>query len=200
MFEKFLFRPLATLVAVTLLATASQAVTIETVPVGNPGNDPDDEVMLTDFTSGYGRVDYEYRIGKYEVTNAQYVEFLNAVADTDTYGLYNAEMWSNTWGCKIERSGSSGSYTYSVAADRENRPVSYVSWGDAARFANWLHNGQPGFVGYDENSDAIFNPVPQDENSTEDGSYELNGAIDDTALIATTRESDATWVIPTENE
>ena len=36
-----------------------------------------------------GAVDYAYNIGTYEVTNAQYVEFLNAVAKTDGYGLYN---------------------------------------------------------------------------------------------------------------
>ena len=29
-----------------------------------------------------------------------------------------------------------------MATDLANRPVNYVSFGDAARFANWLHNGQ----------------------------------------------------------
>ena len=29
------------------------------------------------------------------------------------------------------------------AADWANRPVNYVNFWDAARFANWLHNGQP---------------------------------------------------------
>jgi len=43
----------------------------------------------------------------------------------------------------IERTGSAGSYTYSVASSRENRPVNYVRWHDAVRFANWLHNGKP---------------------------------------------------------
>ncbi len=59
-------------------------VVIETVPVGNLGN-PDDV-----HGAGYGGVDYAYRIGKYEVTAGQYVEFLNAVATpVDTYGLYD---------------------------------------------------------------------------------------------------------------
>ncbi len=179
-YERSLFRFVATLVVVALLATTAQAVIIETVPVGNPGNanDTHDE--------GYGGVADPYLIGKYEVTNAQYTKFLNAVADTDTYGLYNAEMWSNEYGCKIERSGSSSSYTYSIAADRENRPVNYVSWGDAARFSNWLHNGQ--------------RTGAQDNSTTEDGAYYLNGATSLDDLLAITRESDATWVIPTENE
>ena len=62
--------------AVVALATTAQAVTIDTVPVGNPGNagDPDPA------TGGYGAVDYAYNIGTYEVTAGQYTEFLNAVA------------------------------------------------------------------------------------------------------------------------
>ena len=33
-----------------------------------------------------------YRIARYEVTNEQYGAFLNAVAATDTYGLYHTSM------------------------------------------------------------------------------------------------------------
>ena len=53
------------LLFVILLAWAlsASAITIETVPVGNPGN------------AGVGSVGYNFRIGKYEVTNAQYTEF-----------------------------------------------------------------------------------------------------------------------------
>ena len=83
-------------------------------------------------------------------------------------------------------SGSSGSYSYSVAADWADRPVNYVSWGDAARFTNWLHNGQPSGA--------------QGDGTTEDGAYDLNGATSDSELMAITRESDAAWLIPTENQ
>jgi formylglycine-generating enzyme required for sulfatase activity len=155
-------------------------VQVLTVIVGNPGNANDT------FGDGYGRVDYVYNIGKYEITAGQYTAFLNAVAATDTYGLYNDSMWSSSYGCKIERSGSSGSYSYSVASDWVDRPVNYVSWGDAARFANWLHNGQP--------------TGAQDLTTTEDGSYFLDGALSEVELVAITREPDATWVIPSEHE
>jgi formylglycine-generating enzyme len=169
-------------VALALLLCSSVSaqgqVMIETVFVGNAGNAADD--------TGYGSVGVVYRMGKCEVTTAQYVEFLNAVAATDTYGLYNASMWSNSYGCKIQRSGSSGRYRYSVAADRANRPVNYVSWGDAARFTNWLNNGQP--------------TGAQDLATTEDGAYYLNGAITNEALMAVTRNVDAKFWIPTENE
>jgi len=79
--------------------------------VGNPGN-PDDT-----HGEGYGGVDYEYRIGKFEVTAGQYTEFLNAVAATDTYALYNESMWSSDFGCKIQRAGSPGSYTCTSSAN-----------------------------------------------------------------------------------
>ncbi len=155
---------------------------LETVTVGNPGNAADTRYN----TPGYGSVDYIYDIGKYEVTAGQYTEFLNAVAATDTYGLYNTDMWFSSYRCKIQRSGSSGSYSYSVEGDWANRPVNYVSWGDAARFANWLQNGQP--MG------------PQGLSTTEDGSYFLDGAMGDAELLAVTREPDATWLIPSEDE
>jgi len=168
-------------VVLVVLAVAAPAVgvNIETVPVGNPGNADDTH------GDGYGGVAYEYNIAKYEVTAGQYTEFLNAVASTDTYGLYSTNMWSED-GCKIQQSGSAASYTYGVTADWADRPVNFVSWGDAARFSNWLANGQP--VG------------GQDLTTTEDGSYFLNGATTDAALQAVTREADATWVIPTEDE
>jgi len=129
-------------------ATSVWAVNIETVPVGNPGNDDDIPV------GGYGGVAYTYNIGKYEVTAGQYTEFLNAVAGVDTYGLYSTYMWDprhgKDYGCKIERYAGSGTvgdpYKYRVATDYANRPVNYVSFWDTCRFANWLpllsHSGR----------------------------------------------------------
>jgi len=177
MFEKSLFRSLA---AAALLVSAAGGATIETVPVGNPGNLDDTH------GDGYGGVAEPYRIGKYEVTAGQYAEFLNAVAVEDTYGLYSTNMESSDYGCKIVRSGSPGNYSYAVAADRRDRPVNYVSWGNAARFANWLHNGRP--------------TGAQDNSTTEDGAYLLNGATSRVALMAVTRRSDATWFLPTEDQ
>ena len=75
--------------------------------------------------------------------------FLNAVAAADPYGLYRTLMGSSSAG-GIVRSGVSGSYSYAVKAPAlsgtytyDDKPVVYVSSGDAMRFANWLHNGQP---------------------------------------------------------
>lgn len=172
------------------VSSARAVVTFGWVTVGNPGNAAD---ISGDGAGGYGdgepaivgRVRYTYRISKYEVTAGQYTEFLNAVARSDPYGLYNADMQAE-YGCQIERLGSDGSYTYQVAADWQDRPVNYVSWGDAARFSNWLHNGQP--------------TGAQESNTTEDGAYRLDGATSSTALLAVRRELDATYVIPSESE
>ena len=127
---------------VFLTGTASGLITIDTVTVGDPGNVADTRYNLYQRLEGFGRVGYSYNIGKYEVTAGQYAEFLNAVAKTDTYGLYNSQMWSDTYGCKIERTGSSGNYSYSVASGYANRPVNFVSYWDSCRFANWLTMGR----------------------------------------------------------
>jgi formylglycine-generating enzyme len=174
-------------VAVVVAGLGSSArarVNIETVPLGDVGNSADTRYE----TPGYGAVDYQYSIGKYEVTAGQYCEFLNAVAATDTYGLYNSNMngGQRYYGCRITQNGENGEYTYdfsggtvvapgSTAADWADRPVNYVSVSEALRFANWLTNGQPGLDGPS---------VPQDSNSTESGSYTLNGAITDEAIMA----------------
>jgi sulfatase modifying factor 1 len=131
-----------------------------------------------------GSVAYTYNIGKYEVTAGQYSHFLNAVAKTDTYGLYNANMWSSGY-CKIKQSGSSGSYTYSVASDFANRPVNYVSFWDSCRFANWLHNGQP--------------TGDQGAGTTERGAYTLDG-YNGTDGRAIQRSAGATWAVTSEDE
>jgi cysteine-rich repeat protein len=181
------------MVAVALLslpgvaASVPAEVVIETVTVGNPANAGELSGECVPNGDGpcreCGTVEYVYKIGKFEVTAGQYTEFLNAVAaGSDMYGLYEPDMWYDEFGCKIERTGSS----YAVAADWANRPVNHVSWASAARFANWMHNGQP--------------TGPQDLTTTEDGSYYLNGATSNEDLMAVVREPDATWVIPSEDE
>ena len=172
------FCPLAIAVlfaGLTLISNlqAQPLLTIDTVTVGDAGNAAD--------TTGYGAVAYDFNIGKYEVTIGQYTDFLNSVAATDTYSLYNASMATDLNVAGISRSGPSGLYTYAVinnSGDSGNRPITFVSWFDAARFANWMNNGAT--VGA----------------STETGAYTLNGAT--TGII--TKNAGATWWIPSEDE
>jgi formylglycine-generating enzyme len=153
------------------------------VTVGNAGNALD-SASHSENPSGQGAVSYVYNIGKFEVTAGQYNAFLNAKAALgDPHGLYNTYMWSNTYGCKIQQTGSGTAlnpYAYSVADDYANRPVNYVSFWDAARFANWLNNGRG-------NSD------------TETGAYTLGGYNgQDGRTIA--RNPGATFFLPSEDE
>jgi formylglycine-generating enzyme len=174
---------LSLLLVLFALATHARAVVIATVPVGNSGNLSDAELM-SDNTAGYGRVDYGYRIGTFEVTNAQYVEFLNVVdpAGSNHLGLYHSSMSSDANGGILFFSAAGPGTKYVSKAGRTSQPATWVSWYDAIRFANWMHNGQGA-------------------GSTEAGSYTLLGGTPVPAnsdLIV--RNPSATWVLPTENE
>lgn len=159
------------LAAILAAGPAWGQVIIDTASVGNPGNPA--------YSTGFGSVSYPFAMGRYEVTLAQYCVFLNAVAETDTYALWHSGMTA------ITRSGSSGNYTYAPKLDGD-RPVQHVRWSQAARFANWMHNGQP--------------TGAQDLTTTEDGSYYLNGAVNATDLYNVDRKVGATWVIPSADE
>lgn len=154
-------------------------VGISFVNVGDPGNNAYD---------GFGNVEYRFRISRYEITNKQYTIFLNAAASqinpdlgvADPYGLYTSLMDTDPRG-GITRTGTApGPYTYATKPEMADKPVNYVSWMDAARFCNWLHNGQS-----------------TDPDATEKGAYELDG----NALTGfLERESGARFWITNRNE
>lgn len=166
-----------------LTLPVSAAVTIDWVTIGDPGNAAQSAANRThSFGSGgdgYGAVADIFRISRNETTIAQYAAFLNAKATTDPYNLYNPNMASNSTIAGISRSGTSGSYSYSVIGTA-NRPITFLSWFDAARFTNWLNNGQG-------------------SGDTETGAYTLNGATSGTAPARNTGPGVTVW-IPTENE
>ena len=80
------------LILTLFCTTAVHGITIETVPVGNPGNTADARCCSTLGPIVVGSVDHLYKIGKYEVTAGQYTQFLNAVAKADPNELYNLAM------------------------------------------------------------------------------------------------------------
>ena len=147
------------------------AVTFDWATVGDAGNAADP--LNSGSVPGIGSVADSYQIATKEVNLIQYTEFLNAVAATDLNGLYNPSMASDGNSAGITRSGSSGSYTYSVIGSGL-RPVTYVSWSDSARFVNWLQNGQGA-------------------GSTETGVYDMS-------LTTPVRSGSASFWIPSENE
>ncbi len=176
------------LLALAFGSASTQAVVIPTVTIGNPGNAGETQVDGT-----FGAVGYEFQMGKHEVSNAQYVEFLNAVDPTgaNARGLYSGNMASNTRGGIVFNSGAGAGAKYAVKSPAAgqapggtdytygNKPVVFVNFWDAARFANWLHNGQG-------------------SGDTENGAYTLtSGGISANTI---TRNAGAQWFLPNENE
>ena len=138
----------------TIRTANKQDIIIQMAEVDTPDNLGDPSYY------NLGSLPYPYKIGKYEVTGSQYTAFLNAIADADTFGLYHPNMETDTNVAQIRRSGTSGGFTYDVV--NGERPITWVSAFDCARFCNWMSNGQPiGFQGL---------------LTTEDGAYYLNNA------------------------
>jgi formylglycine-generating enzyme required for sulfatase activity len=125
-----------------------------------------------------GGVSYEYYINKFKVTNDEYALFLNSVASIDTYGLLLPVVNRG-----ILRTGSSGSYVYTVKNNYGNKPFTNTNWFTCARYCNWLHNGKPSGA--------------QDSNTTEDGAYLLNGVTTGNAIV---KKVGAKYFLPTQNE
>lgn len=178
---------LLVLVAPYSKSNGAPLVTLETVPVGDAGN-------ITDPATGYGSVNNVFNIGKYKVTITQYVVFLNAVATVPPSpvitGLYKNEMSQARQdpGVLIERTGAgtlASPYAYTVktstfwTAASGDRPIPWVTWYDAARFANWMHNG------------AVVGAA------TETGAYTLVN-YQESGYVA--RNSGALFFIPNEDE
>jgi formylglycine-generating enzyme required for sulfatase activity len=70
------------------------------------------------------------------------------------------------------------------------RPISYVSWFDSARFSNWMSNGQPSGA--------------QVSTTTENGAYNVNGATSGNAVARNVTNPNTgsvpTFRMPLENE
>jgi len=94
------------------------------------------------FPSGVGSVSYGYRMSDYETTRAQYVDFLNAVATSTSAPGYVQALYTGTAGTVsgVTRTLVGGAYQYSSTTG--SLPVGNLSWTAAARFVNWLNNGE----------------------------------------------------------
>jgi formylglycine-generating enzyme required for sulfatase activity len=147
-------------------------ITIDWVTVGNPNNPA--------HWSGYGSVATEYRIAKYEVTIQQYTEFLNAADPhgSNPYGIYDSIMSNESWNRGISFSNAAPSGHKYGPIGTADRPIVFVNWFNAARFANWMHNGQGA-------------------GSTETGAYTLGGVTSGSAPAV---NPGANIYIPTANQ
>lgn len=193
--HRFCLAGMAMLVAVLASRPARAEVTFDWATVGNPGNAADTLVMTkgpsADNTSGYGAVGYTFRISKHDVTNSQYVEFLNKVdpSGSNSLKVYNANMSNagglgaaSTGGIDFNSGAASGS-KYTVKSGQGNYPAVWLNWVSSARFVNWLANGQG-------------------SGGTESGVYDMSLIPLSSSGFTTPppRAAESTFFIPSENE
>jgi formylglycine-generating enzyme required for sulfatase activity len=193
-------------------AAAKRAkVTIKTVKVGAPGNP---SVGIVPFTDAIyqscasapsacvtvGGVDYPYRIGQLEITNKQWVKFLNTVdpSGTSHHGLYDGTEASAGWPKygSINRSSSAREgHHYSLAyADWADKPYAFANFIQAARFVNSLYNGR--LLSKETSAKNGFDYVAYRVRLGRDsqkGMYNLNH-------LASKRSHKSGFVVPSQNE
>jgi formylglycine-generating enzyme required for sulfatase activity len=171
--------------AVASLAASAFGVTINYNFVGNPGN-PGNSASNP---AGLGAVSDIFKMATTETTNQQYVDFLNTVDPngSNPNSIYNASMGSSAvGGITFNAGGGSGakytvkSGTASTGGSYATMPVSFVTWFSAARFANWLQNGQVSGTA-----------------AMETGAYTLNGATSGNIVA---RNPGAQVFLPSVNE
>jgi len=160
------------LIAFLVLTGSSQvpaSVFFDWALIEDPGNPSD--------ANGIGSVGYPFLMSKREVTNAQYVEFLNSVDPNgvNPNGSFNQAMQNSGRGGIIRDTSSPNGEKYRVKPGFCERPVNFVTFFDAMRFINWLHNGQG-------------------SGDTESGVYEISNGISEL------RSPTSKYFIPSENE
>lgn len=96
-----------------LFGGGANSFEIEFVPIGNPGNPPDAN------PNPAGAVAYEYRIGKYEISEQM-----------------------------IDKANNLGGLGITKDARGPDKPATNVSWYEAARFVNWLNTSTDSVPAY----------------------------------------------------
>jgi formylglycine-generating enzyme required for sulfatase activity len=118
---------------------------IDFVRVGAIGNAPwAGNGTVGDRAVGRGSVGYEYKIGKMEVTTAQWVEFFNAAFDRPSNDLlpHLTPPDPGHWGAQSTTPMTPGAKRWNVAPGQALHPVGDISWRMAAMYCNWLSNGK----------------------------------------------------------
>jgi formylglycine-generating enzyme required for sulfatase activity len=153
------------MMAVALVAVGAQAdsfgsggnaFTLDFVNIGYAGNVGDTANTVNGINPG--AVDYDFRIGKFEVTLDQFAKA--HAASGNTIGDGDEGYWND------------GTRTVGTGG-----PASYVSWNEAARFANWLSSG--------------------DANT---GVYSFSGGLVSGIDRSYRNDSDLAYVLPSEDE
>jgi formylglycine-generating enzyme required for sulfatase activity len=139
------------------------------VTIGNPGNAAD----TTGNPNPAGAVDYEYGIGKFEVSRDMITKYN---ADFGTANSLEITLWD------MEAEGF-------VDGNLANKPATGISWNEAARFVNWLNTSTGGVAAYKFTTSGVndFNALW----TSSDAGYDPNNKF---------RNSLAKYVLPSPDE
>jgi formylglycine-generating enzyme required for sulfatase activity len=165
---------------------AAQDYGFDWVTIGDPGNPAYDDPW-GGLVDGRGSVDYEYRIGRHEVTTGQWMEFVNTFStQSDDMRLFGSPFY---WGAVVDRSYGGPGRRYVLDPNIPEAgllPVHGLDWRLSAMYCNWLHNGRSAELSAIE--DGAYDTSTFTRNS--DGSF--NDQL--------TRHSDAKFWIPSLDE
>jgi Sulfatase-modifying factor enzyme 1 len=132
-----------------LLASAAQAQVdpsgIDFVTVGSPNNAAYNRDDLQGLITGRGSVPYEYRIGRYEVTTSQWLEFYNTFKARSDFVPDSVLPPPQIWGAQMDPNYTGPGTRYRLIPgnpDSGTRFTAGITWRTAARFCNWLCNGK----------------------------------------------------------
>lgn len=100
-------------------ATIIRAINMDFVTIGNAGNPGDTRTEAN--PSGCGAVGYDYSIGKYEITNAQWNTFVSAAG--------------------APTGNPSDAYDENAYYTDSQQPTNCVSWYETLQFCNYLTSG-----------------------------------------------------------
>jgi hypothetical protein len=144
-----------------------------------------------------GRVNHLYDISSYEITNSQYLNFLQNIdpsaENASEYYVTTNEYDDNSKGITVENN------TYVlVNSNYANAPVVYVSYLNAIRYINWLHNGALSYSQMEAiaiaDSETINNVISR---NIGDGAYSIGGS---TGSIDIIKNRDQKYWLPSLNE
>ncbi|MCH8271521.1 MAG: SUMF1/EgtB/PvdO family nonheme iron enzyme, partial [Planctomycetes bacterium] len=123
--------------ALAPLATAqTRSYDFDFATITHPGNAAYDGGQFG-LTAGIGRVDYVYRIAKLEITTDQWLEYANVFSPREGGRFFTSPAH---WGANPDPSYTGPGRRWTLIPGQGQTPVAGISWQEAARYANWLHN------------------------------------------------------------
>ncbi len=124
----------------TVRADIDPSSGIDFVTIGAVGNAPYAGFDPNNRVTGRGGVAYEYRIGRMEVTSAQWVEFFSAAYDRPPADWLPHLTPPTFWGGVPTTPTVPGGRRWTTTPQSAMLPTGNISWRMAAMYCNWLHN------------------------------------------------------------